>query len=211
LTAITAAADGLAASSLDLDERDREALLATIQLEARRLDRLVANLLDLSRLETGAATPRRELWTIDGLVGRALDQLGAEAARVSVALPDELPPVRVDGTQLERVLVNLLENALRFSSPSDPVEVSVEAGEGEVRVRVSDRGPGLSPQEVERIFEPFERGAAAGGHGTGLGLAIAKGFAQANGARLWAEPSDGAGATLLLALPATDVPAGVRA
>ena len=211
LTAIMASVEGLESTTLELTDADREELLAAISVETRRLDRLVSNLLDLSRLEVGAAAPRRELWTLDALVGRALDQLGRGAERVSVALPDDTPAVLADGTQIERALVNLLDNALKFSSEDDAVELAVETRGGDVLVRVTDRGPGLSQRDLERIFDPFERGEGGlGGQGTGLGLAIARGFAQANGGRLWAEAPDGPGTTFVLALPRTEVPARVR-
>jgi two-component system, OmpR family, sensor histidine kinase KdpD len=193
----------LTTASLELDADDRAALLATIAAEAKRLEGLVGNLLDLSRLEVGAAAPRLELWTIEDLVGRALADLGAAAERVSVSIPDELPPIRVDGTQIERVLVNLLENALKFSSPTDPVSLSAEHADGDVIVRVLDAGPGLAEQDRERVFQPFERGAEAGARtGAGLGLAIARGFTQANGGRVWAEAADSGGTSLVVALPA---------
>ena len=201
LTAIRVAAGGLESGALQLGDEDRAALLDTIRLETARLDRLVANLLDLSRLEAGVAPARPELWPVDELVSRALEALGAEASRVAVALDEGAPLVRVDAAQLERVLVNVLENALRYSSPSDAVDLAVSSTGDDVRVRIEDRGPGLAPEDVERIFEPFEHGRA-GGEGTGLGLAIARGFAEANGCRLWAEPRPGLGAAFTLALPA---------
>ena len=201
LTAIRAAGDGLESSALELDERDRAELLETIRLETSRLDRLVGNLLDLSRLEAGAARPQLELWPVDELISRALEALGADAARVTVQQEGELPPVRIDAAQLERALANVLENALRLSSPTDEVTVTVSASGAEVFVRVDDRGPGLGHDDLERIFEPFE-----GRSGTGLGLAIARGFAEANGSRLWAEPRPGSGASFVFALPAAPRP-----
>jgi two-component system, OmpR family, sensor histidine kinase KdpD len=120
---------------------------------------------------------------------------------VQVSLPADSPTLRIDPAQIERVLVNLLENALKVSSPGELVEISTENGAKELVLRISDHGPGLDAEELERIFEPFEHGAATSGAGTGLGLAIARGFAQANGGRLWAESSPGRGATLALALP----------
>ncbi len=200
LTAIRVAAGGLESGSVALGDEDRAALLETIRLETARLERLVANLLDLSRLEAGVAPANRELWPVDELVSRALESLGAEAARVEVTLDGDAPLVSVDAAQLERVLVNVLENALRFSSPADPVELVVGSTGDEVLIRISDHGPGLSGADVERIFEPFEHGRT-GGEGTGLGLAIARGFAEANGCRLWAESSPGAGGVFTLALP----------
>jgi two-component system sensor histidine kinase KdpD len=210
LTAISAAGEVLDQDA-DLPAAERAELVASIRQEAARLGRLVSNLLDLSRLEAGAATPRPELWTVDGLVARALDALGPASSRVHVVLPDDSAALRVDPTQVERALVNLLENALESSSATDPVEVTSTRAGGDVVLRVSDHGPGLDPRDVERIFEPFERGAGPPKQGTGLGLAIAKGFVEANGGRLWAEPADGRGAVLALALPAVDVPARTQA
>jgi K+-sensing histidine kinase KdpD len=200
LTAIRVAAGGLESGSVELGKKDRAALLETIRLETARLERLVANLLDLSRLEAGAAPARRELWPVDELVSRALESLGTDAARVEVSLDGDAPLVSVDAAQLERVLVNVLENALRFSSPADPVELVVSSTGDDVLVRISDHGPGLDEADLERIFEPFEHGRT-GGEGTGLGLAIARGFAEANGARLWAEARPGASAAFTLAMP----------
>jgi len=180
-------------------------LLESIRLQAGRLDRLVGNLLDLSRLEAGAAAPALEVWPLDGLVARALEAVGPGAETVEVTLPPEPPAVRVDGAQLERVLVNLLENALRFSRS---VEVAVAVTNGQVVVRVADTGPGVSADDRELIFEPFTRGASENGsRGAGLGLAIARGFLEVNGGRLWLEPDAGRGATFAFALPAVVTPA----
>jgi two-component system sensor histidine kinase KdpD len=111
-------------------------------------------------------------------------------------------PIRVDAAQIERVLVNLLENALKFSSPTDPVSVSARSGAGRVLIRVRDRGPGIVPADRERIFEPFERGSGEG-RGSGLGLAIARGFAEANGGFIGVESSsEHGGSTFVLDLPA---------
>jgi two-component system sensor histidine kinase KdpD len=211
LTAIRAATEGLANPGLDLTAADQTALLSTIESESKRLDSLVSNLLDLSRLEVGAAEPRPEFWTVEGLLGEALAELGPSADRVSVSLAADLPPIHVDGAQIERVLVNLLENALKFSSSTDPVELSGESQSGEVVVRVFDRGPGLGRVDLERMFEPFERGGEkAPGRGTGLGLAIAKGFAEANGARLSVDQAVSVGTCLVLSIPAAPTPVGSR-
>jgi two-component system, OmpR family, sensor histidine kinase KdpD len=179
-----------------LDEDDRDELVATIRDEAERLDRLVGNLLDLSRLHAGAAEPHPELWTLDDLVSRALDALGTRGDRVAVELPAETPTVEVDATQLERVLVNVLDNALKFSPPGSPVTLRVVGADGFVRVHVLDDGPGIEDREV--VFEPFHSAGLRGG--AGLGLAIARGFAEANGAGVWAEPS-AAGAHFVVELP----------
>jgi two-component system, OmpR family, sensor histidine kinase KdpD len=203
LTAIRTASEGLDNPAFELSTEERNGLFETIRIEVGRLERLVDNLLDLSRLEAGPALRKPELWTIDTLLARALEQLGVDADRVEVMPAPDLGPIRVDATHVERVLVNLLENALKFSSPTDPVEVSATAEPGRVVVRVRDRGPGVAEADRERIFDAFERGNGAGG-GTGLGLAIARGFAEANGGRVWVEPAaeTSGGSTFVLVLPA---------
>jgi two-component system sensor histidine kinase KdpD len=203
LTAIRTASEGLENPAFELSTEERDGLFETIRIEVGRLERLVDNLLDLSRLEAGPALRKPELWTIDTLLARALEQLGVDADRVEVMTAPDLGPIRVDATHVERVLVNLLENALKFSSPTDPVEVSAAAEPGRIVVRVRDRGPGVAEADRERIFDAFERGNGVGG-GTGLGLAIARGFAEANGGRVWVEPAAASigGSTFVLALPA---------
>jgi K+-sensing histidine kinase KdpD len=207
LTAIGASAEMLAEPD-GLAESDRAELVASIRDQAGRLDRLVANLLDLSRLEAGAASPRAELWPVDELVGRALEAVGPDGDRVAVSLPPETPAVRVDAAQLERVLVNLVENALRYSSPDEPVEVRARAEHGEVVISVADRGPGVRAEDRKSIFEPFW---SQSGGGSGLGLAIARGFASLNGGRLSLEPDTGRGATFSITLPAVEIHPGVPA
>jgi two-component system sensor histidine kinase KdpD len=153
-------------------------------------------------------SPRPEVWTADGIIGQALEALGDGAERVAVNLGVESPTFRVDGAQAERALVNLIENALKFSSPTDVVDVSVETAEGEARLRVTDRGPGLTEAQLRRIFDPFERGASQSG--TGLGLTIARGFAEANGGRVWAESKEGSGASFVLAFPLAETTVAAR-
>ena len=199
LTAIVAAASGLGNPHLRLGRRDRDELVGTIRAEAERLDGIVGNLLDLSRLQSGAAAPHRELWTVDDLVSRALDQLGSRHGRVAVELDGDAPPVHVDAAQIERALVNLLDNALKFSPPGGRVVVRVEQRPAELLLHVEDDGPGVRADDRERVFEPFQRADGAT-RGVGLGLAIARGFAEVNGARLWAE--NGGGGHFVLALPA---------
>jgi two-component system sensor histidine kinase KdpD len=209
LTAIRVAAESLASPALHLSEADRRRQLDTVRAETRRLDRLVANLLDLSRLQTGAATPRRELVAIDELVGQALVALGGTEPAVRVELPADIPLVEVDAVQVERALVNLIENALRFSPAEENVVVRVSTSPTEAVLGVEDRGPGIPEADLKRIFEPFER-ASVGSEiqGTGLGLAIARGFTEANGGRIWAI-SSGRGSSFMLAFPlvAAAVPA----
>jgi two-component system sensor histidine kinase KdpD len=208
LMAISTSASALARADLDLDDRDRAELLATILDGTARLDRLVGNLLDLSRLQAGVAEPEPELVAVDDLIVQALDELRGEADRVDVSFPDESPAVQADAHQIQRVIANLLENALKYSSPSARVHVHVTTTSSEVLVRIVDRGPGVEPEELERIFEPFQRGSQGGAaRGAGLGLAIARGFAEANGGRIWAESRRGQGATFVLTLPLARVEA----
>jgi two-component system sensor histidine kinase KdpD len=198
LTAILASADALASPGLALPAEDRLGLAEAIRGEAMRLDRVVEQLLDLSRLEAGAAEPHRELWHIDELVGQALAGLGADASRVRLDISSETPLVEVDAAQIERALANLLENALRYSPPGSQVLLRAEPGVTELRIHVMDRGAGLPEEQREALFQPFRRGTA--GHGSGLGLAIARGFAEANAGRLWAQDDPGGG-HLVLSLP----------
>jgi K+-sensing histidine kinase KdpD len=212
ITAITTATEVLLELGDSLSDEDRDELVGAILAQVRRLDRLVANLLELSRLEAGAATPARELWTVDGLVARVLDVLAADEDRVDVDLPDDIPPVEVDPGQIERALVNVIENALKFSDPDTRVAVHAASEAGEVFLRVTDSGPGIPAHERERVFEPFVRGAVADGdRGSGLGLAIARGFVALNGGRLWVEPSVVGGAEFVLTLPAALLPVDVTA
>jgi two-component system, OmpR family, sensor histidine kinase KdpD len=205
LTAIRVAAESLMSASLHLSDEDRAGQLATVLAESRRLERLVANLLDLSRLQSGAAVPGRELIAADELVGQALGQVGGTDARVRVELPADVPLLEVDPIQVERALANLIENAIRFSPPAEEVVVVVSADATEVVIRVIDHGPGVDERDLERIFEPFEQSGEGDRHGTGLGLAISRGFANANGGSVRAESTPGKGASFVLTLPAAEV------
>jgi two-component system sensor histidine kinase KdpD len=206
LTAIRVASESLASGHLELSEADRQELWETIRLESARLDRLVANLLDLSRLEAGAARPERQAATIDDLVFAAVASLGSDERRVEVALPPDTTVVDVDPAQIERALVNVLDNALKFSAPIGVVHLRASSTRKEAIIRVVDQGPGLPADELERVFEPFIRSAEGEDRGgTGLGLAIARGFVEANGGRVWAESQPGQGASFALALPLASV------
>ena len=202
LMAILTSAGALAHGELSLGAEDRRELADTILGEAERLDRIVRNLLDLSRLQAGAAAPDPGDWPVDDLVLQVLDDVEV-GSRVEVVLPEDDPPlVHADLHQAGSVLANLVENALRYSPPEEPVRVQVRQIGSEVLVRVVDHGPGIPPEEAARIFEPFQRGSGtATARGAGLGLAIARGFAEANGGRVWVESHTGQGATFVLALP----------
>ncbi len=205
LTAIRAASDGLEDETLALTDHDRKELRETIGVEVRRLERVVDNLLALSKLQAGAVATAPELWAVDDLIYGALDEVSADTDRVAVSIPPDTPPVLVDAVQVRQILGNLVDNALKFSPAKTPVTVRVTRTRKEVIVRVVDQGRGLPESELEHVFEPFYRGAPAQDQtGTGLGLAIARGFAEANGGRLWAESRPGQGAGFALALPPAD-------
>ena len=142
------------------------------------------------------------MWPVDDLIAQALDHTGEAGRRIDVELPETPVAVRADPQQIERVLVNLFENALKYSPEGEQVRVQVTSTPSRALVRVVDHGPGVRSEDRERIFEPFQRGGTSDGRGAGLGLAIARGFAEANDARVWAESRPGQGATFVLALPA---------
>jgi two-component system sensor histidine kinase KdpD len=201
LTAIRVAAESLASPSVTLSADDRARQLDTVRRESARLDRLVANLLDLSRLQAGSTVSQPELVSVDELVGQALSDVGGED-RVRVKFATGPPLIEVDPVQVERVLVNLLENALRYSRRGSDVLVAVTSEGGEAVVRVVDDGPGIPAAEFDRVFEPFQRlDSADGRRGIGLGLAIARGLAEANGGRVWIDSRPGRGASFAVAFP----------
>jgi two-component system sensor histidine kinase KdpD len=202
LASIKASVSGLRQSEARYSDEDRAELLAAIEEEADRLARLVADLLDASRIEAGALAPDRrphdlgEL--IDGIVRRLRPILGDRP--VAVAVPESLPAVPFDYAQVDRALTNLIENVAVHTPPGTGLEIRARPVGAEVRIEVTDHGPGVPPAERERLFRPFERGDPAA-RGSGLGLAIARGFAEAHGGRLWVETAPGGGARFVLALP----------
>jgi len=184
---------------------------AIIEEEAQRLNRFVTDLLDLSRIRAGALPTEPALNAAEDLIGAALDRVralpGAEAVRVMLPAGDDIPAGRFDFVQALRALVNLLENALRHSPPDQPVDIELTRGGGFLHFHVSDRGPGITAADRERLFEPFQRGSSATGRlGMGLGLAIARGTARALGGDVEWKPRDGGGSVFTLRLPAADVP-----
>ena len=203
LTAIIAAGD--AVRSPTLDDTEREELGAMVVEEATRLSLLVEKLLDLSKLQSGAAEPRRDWCSIEEVVRTAAElvtERDGHAAPIELSFARDLPLVQADAAQLERVFANLLENAERFSG-GQPVKVRARVVGGRMAIRVIDRGPGMTAADARQVFEPFFQ--ADGGHqGSGLGLAIVKGFVEANGGRVWAESVPGQGTVFAIELPLAD-------
>jgi two-component system sensor histidine kinase KdpD len=197
ITAIKAAAEALAE---DLSEEARRELISVVSGESARLDRLVANLLDLSRLQSGAAEPRSDWVSVEEVVGAALAAVAEPAGGWELCFGLEVPLIRADAAQLERAIANLADNAVRHAGDG-PVSVRVRSTGRRVLVCVSDAGPGIPHEKLQRIFEPFYRSSDDAGGGSGLGLAIARGFVEANGGRIRAQSSSGEGSTFTVDLP----------
>jgi two-component system sensor histidine kinase KdpD len=200
LTAVTAAVRALRSGTLS--DEAREELTSIAASETERLTRLVENLLDLSRLQAGGAEPRASSCSLEEIVRAAADASPEPAAGFDIALDDQLPPLRCDAAQLERAVANVLENSARFAG-DQPVTVRARAAGAWLTLRVSDQGPGIARDELQRIFEPFHRSLEGPSGGSGLGLAIARGFVEANGGRLRAESVPGKGSTFVFQLPAS--------
>ncbi|HEU5251894.1 MAG TPA: ATP-binding protein [Solirubrobacterales bacterium] len=197
LTSIIAA--GTALASPTLTEGERQELSEGVVAEGERLSRLVENLLDVSRLESGSAEPRLEPVDLPGVLEAARESLGDDAAgAVKLRIGGETPALTADPVQLERAFANLLANAVRHGG-GEPVLVRWGTVGGELVVRVVDQGPGIPEPERERIFEPFYR--REGGGGSGLGLPIARGFVEANGGRIAVESVPGQGSTFVVSFP----------
>ena len=179
---------------------------------------LVADLLDLSRLRAGVLTVARDSVWLDDLVPPALDELGLSSDAVTLAVPQELPPAVGDPGLVTRVVVNLVGNAIRYSPPGQPPLVAASATAERVELRVIDKGPGIPPEDVERVFTAFQRlGDSPNRNGLGTGLALSRGLVEAMGGTLVPEETPGGGLTMVMSLPAagsmaaeTDVPVGHR-
>ncbi|MBK3567682.1 sensor histidine kinase KdpD [Streptomyces sp. MBT62] len=199
LAGIKAAVTSLRSEDVAWSDEDRAELLAGIEDGADRLDNLVGNLLDMSRLQTGTVTPMIREVDLDEVVPMALG--GVPEDTVELDIPETLPMVAVDPGLLERAVANLVENAVKYSPESTPVLVKASAIADRVEIRVVDRGPGVPDEAKNRIFEPFQRyGDAPRGAGVGLGLAVARGFTEALGGTLSAEDTPGGGLTMVLSL-----------
>jgi len=210
LTAILTASEPLSGAVIGDD--DRRELGAIVGEEARRLARLVDNLLDLSRLEADGAAPRPQWCSLDEVLRAAAEGVAAPPDTFRLRLSPGLPLVRADASQLERAFANLLDNAVRHGR-GHPVLIRASAVRSRVLVRIVDQGPGIALAEQERIFEPFylaERDRASR-HGSGLGLAIARGFVEVNGGRVWVESLPGQGASFVVELPLEPQPAATSA
>ena len=203
LVSITGALTALE-SDETLDPSARQSLVETAREEADRLNRLVGNLLDMTRLESGALQVKREPCDVQDLIGAALGQMEdrfmQRQIRVDV-LPD-IPLVDLDFVLIVHVLINLLDNALKYSPENSPLDIHAGLHYGEIQVAVMDRGIGIPADDLSRVFDKFYRVQRPGQvTGTGLGLAISKGIIEAHGGRIWASEREGGGTVITFALP----------
>jgi two-component system sensor histidine kinase KdpD len=210
LAAILGSATSLRTQQDKLSAEARDELLETIEDEAQRLNRFVQNLLDMAKLGHGKLEPRRDWCDVQDLVRQARDRVGGQLAGLAVEtqVEPDLGPVHVDPMLIEQVLINLLDNAAKYSPHRGTVRVAVRADGDAVVIDVEDEGPGIPAEDRERVFEPFRR-ARGGDHvkpGTGLGLSICRGLLAAHGGRIRALPGREGGALMRITLPRSPPP-----
>ncbi len=204
LVSVTGALSSLEEDGQQLDEVTRQRLVVNARTEAERLNRLVGNLLDMTRLEAGALKLLQEPCDIQDVIGAALDQLGnrLDNRQVNVNVADDLPLVTMDFVTITQVLVNLLDNALKYSPTDTPIDVEAHLAAGHLEVSVADRGIGIPREDLPRVFDKFYRVQHPGSiGGTGLGLSICKGIIEAHGGFIGAENRAGGGTVVTFGLP----------
>ena len=205
LAAATAAVTGLRSPGITWSDADRDELLATAEESLESLSALVTNLLDVTRLQAGAMAVTSVPVDVAEVVLPALDELGFGPSQVELDLPPDLPPVMADAGLLQRVLVNLVDNAVRFTPEGQHVRLSASAFGGRVEIRVADQGPGVAAERIDEIFVPFQRlGDTDNLTGLGLGLALSKGFTEGMSGTLTAEETPGGGLSMVISLPAVE-------
>ncbi len=212
LSVSTGAASSLLAGGAPLPAATREELIETIAEEAQRLNRLVGNLLDMTRLESGAMPVKKDWHSLEEVVGAALARLEPrlQGRELSVRLPPGTPLVQVDDVLVEQVIFNLVENAVKYTPPASPIQITATVGDGALRIEVADRGPGLPAGEEENVFEKFVRVRREGDpSGVGLGLSICRSIVAAHGGRIHAANREGGGAVFVLTLPQEGEPPAI--
>jgi len=205
LASIIAGAQSLQRTDLPWPKEAREEFVATILSEGQRLNRIVLNLLDLSRIQAGSLHPQKSWYDLRSLVDDVLGRLRPMLAGhlVTIDIADDLPPVELDYVQIDEVLSNLVENAARYTPAGTRIEISARQSGSDVLVEVADNGPGVPEAALPRIFDAFYRAETptARPKGTGLGLAVARGLVEAHGGRIWVENRPGGGARFAFTLP----------
>lgn len=204
LASIKASATSLLDDSVDWEADARRELLTAIDEETDRLTLMVSNLLDLSRIEGGALRPQMDWYDVDELIAdvRSRVAVRAEEHPMTVTIEPDLPPLRFDYVEIAQVLVNLIENAIKYTPPGAPIAISARKVPGAVEISVHDEGPGIPPESQRRLFEKFYRArAGTGAPGSGIGLTISKGLVEAHGGHISVESAPGAGTTFRFTLP----------
>ena len=203
LATIVGASSALLNTTRPLSAESQQGLVRSISDEAGRLDRLLKNLLDMTRLEAGAMQLRKEWHALEEIVGTALDRVRPRLSThpVSTAFPVNLPLVFVDGVLIEQVLINLLENAAKYSPPASAIDVTASVKDGVILMEVADRGSGIPQGEERRIFEKFYQLHPDREGGVGLGLTICRGIIESHGGRIWVETRSGGGSVFRFTLP----------
>jgi len=205
LASAKASVTSLRSPEITFSPADQQELLATAEESLDRLTRLVANLLDMSRLQAGAIGLRLSEIGLDDIVPPIVESLGEHTGSVDIQLPVDLPDVEADTGLLERILVNVIENALHYSGPNTIVTVTAAERDGDVDLHIIDHGRGIPTGDHERVFVPFQRlGDRDNTIGVGLGLALSRGLAEAMGGRLTLTDTPGGGVTMTLTLPSAD-------
>jgi two-component system sensor histidine kinase KdpD len=203
LVSITGALSSLEEGPV-MDDESRHSLIQTAREEADRLNRLVGNLLDMTRLEAGALHLHREEGDVQDLVGSTLEQFGSrlDDRTIDIDLPDDLPLVPMDFVLMEQVLLNVIDNALKYSPAGSPIGIRSHVEDSSLIISIEDRGIGIPPEDLERVFDKFYRVQRPNNvSGTGLGLSISKGIVEAHGGRIQAENKPGGGAIITIRLP----------
>lgn len=205
LASIVASAGSLQQTDVSWTEKERQTFVEEIEQEAQRLNRIVGNLLDLSRVESGSLVPEKGWYDFGALVDDVLGRLRHVTAnhRVSADVPEDLPPVPLDYVEIDQVLTNLIENATKYTPAGTEIGIRVRILGSELNVEITDKGPGIPVDALPRLFEPYYRvdGRESGPRGTGLGLAVARGLVEAHGGKLWAENRRTGGARFVFTLP----------
>jgi two-component system sensor histidine kinase KdpD len=209
LTSMMGTVSGLLEEKEELDPATRRDLLQSVYEEMERLTRLVNNLLEMMRLESGAVSLKKEWHPLEEVIGSTLTRMEQRLTHhpVRVDLPPDLPLVLLDGVLIEQVLVNLLDNAVKYTPAGTPIEIYAAQGDGAVQVEVADQGPGFAAGDEERVFEKFYRGRPESTtRGVGLGLAICRAVIEAHGGRIWAATRPGGGAVVRFTVPTKEQP-----
>jgi len=208
LASIKAAATSLLQEDIQWDDEARRSFIMSIEREVDRLNRLVGNLLDMSRIEGNALKPEKEWYPIDELIHDVLGRMQPliQGRDVQTHLPGDLPPVELDYLEIDQVLTNLIENAVRYTPEGSSIEISARVDGEQMDISVADRGPGIPTSKMEHIFDKFYRVLDVqrdGTHpiGSGLGLAVSRGLVEAHGGRIWAENREGGGSIFRFTLP----------